>query len=1132
MREEMCTCERTKRRNSFDRHRLGTHLAFSTACVLGIVVLSVSATSAQTPGAFRDLSAGHPAAMSLTTGSVTGVRMDLRGCEAVEILLQVAEPDIEFRIVSNDGAEIQSGRSLTAGWIAIPLATSGRQQLLLQLSKSTPALDQNPARARVDMLQIPAASLRTRTEAAQTYSIAQSLHASLRGEDVQQAIVKYREAAFAWGGVNDRYAQAIALGGEAESLFELSRYTMAAQTLDDAISLDTKNIYVHAWLAHLKARVFLDEWESPDAQSNAEISFDLGKSIDEPALIADALADQAEALFLTSGTNADSDAAEALSIARSSGLPETGARALRCEAWIEQDEGHLSRALSLMTEAEANFRRAGDLRLAVEATEDITSIESREGDKNGALIRYLKLKPLSEDAGNLVDFGILLENIGNEYAALNRLRLARLQYQMAEAAYARIPFRSGESLVRGRMCALELRSADLRGARRDCSISAAIAEQIHDPNRIAVSQFQLGQVYQASGELGHALDYFRRAAKISDSVHDTRWAAQERIGMGEVLEKQKRNQESLADFDQAFSLSHDAEDKAGQLEAQYRIARWYVVNGQFEKASQALEPALNEIEATRRSVSNDILQASYFAAERKCYQLAVDLRMGEYGRDRSSRGDAMALEMSENGRARSLLDALRARTEAYASGSRDTQANLIRSNMAVNKAFDQRLKLLLVGGPRHELDVNAAQLAQAVDSLERAEDDARAFANPVNQSASTLTAAEIETASETSDASYFEYALGSAHSYLWVVDRGVLKSYVLPPRDQIESMVRRWRAFLASGGTASSPRRPGEQTGDLDSGFQRLSAKLSCTLLGDAVETRMTRLIIVPDGDLAMLPFTALPENACNSARGDPLVERHEVILTPSLSVFLSRKAPSEIEQFKGEVAIVADPVFDPGDSRTAILKSSGTRRAPSKPQSLDSYATLPRLLNTRLEAASIQQAVGHEQAFVALGFDANLQTLMSPAMQDYRIWHLATHGVYDETTPEFSGLVFSLVSPDGSPTYGFLKAHDIAYMQLRPELVVLNACNSAAGENLSGEGVMGLSYSFLRAGVKHVISTLWNIDDTVSRQLMVTFYQEMMRNGNDAAAALRQSQLVVMRQRHSSDPYYWAGFELTSVGN
>jgi CHAT domain-containing protein len=168
-------------------------------------------------------------------------------------------------------------------------------------------------------------------------------------------------------------------------------------------------------------------------------------------------------------------------------------------------------------------------------------------------------------------------------------------------------------------------------------------------------------------------------------------------------------------------------------------------------------------------------------------------------------------------------------------------------------------------------------------------------------------------------------------------------------------------------------------------------------------------------------------------------------------------------------------------------------------------------------EANSIQEivrkAAGKDHVFLAQGFDASVDTVLSPWMQQYRIWHLATHGVYDETMPEFSGLVFPLVRPDGGSRFGFLKAYDVARLNVHAELVVLSACHSAEGEKLSGEGVMGLSYSFLRAGAREVVSTLWNRDDAKSRELMIAFYKELMRNGGNAAAALRHAQLTVMRQ-------------------
>ena len=454
------------------------------------------------------------------------------------------------------------------------------------------------------------------------------------------------------------------------------------------------------------------------------------------------------------------------------------------------------------------------------------------------------------------------------------------------------------------------------------------------------------------------------------------------------------------------------------------------------------------------------------------------------------------------------------------------RASLMRSNMEVDRAFNRRLKLLVEGSAKRDLESSAAQLTQALSDLERSEGKAHADASNAPKPAPPMSAAEIEVASLSSGIAFFEYSLGAERSYLWVIDRGKRKSYVLPSRERLEWMVKRWRTLASR-----------QERLEADSGtqFQLLSASLSCALLGNAVEAHMTRIVIVPDGNLVTLPFAALPENGCSNRLGEPLVVAHEITLTPSLTVFLSRKTPAEHRSFQGEVAIVADPVFDRADPRIARLKAGKLTPVVHSAATMGNPVVLPRLLNAGYEASAIQEtvrrAVGKDKVFLAQGFDASVETVLSPEMQNYRIWHLSTHGFYDEAVPEFSGLVLSTLGPDGSARSGFLKAHDISSLGVSADLVVLSACDSATGQNLSGEGMMGLSYSFLRAGAKQVVSTLWSVDDAKSRELMVAFYAELMQNGGNAAAALRQSQLTVMHRRHSSAPYYWAGFELASIG-
>jgi CHAT domain-containing protein len=96
----------------------------------------------------------------------------------------------------------------------------------------------------------------------------------------------------------------------------------------------------------------------------------------------------------------------------------------------------------------------------------------------------------------------------------------------------------------------------------------------------------------------------------------------------------------------------------------------------------------------------------------------------------------------------------------------------------------------------------------------------------------------------------------------------------------------------------------------------------------------------------------------------------------------------------------------------------------------------------------------------------------------------------------------------------------------------VLSACNSAAGEDLSGEGLNGVNHAFLSAGAKKIISTVWDVDDNVSKQLMAKFYRNLLHSGLDSPEALRRSQMEIMHESSTKAPYYWAGFIVTSTAN
>jgi CHAT domain-containing protein len=185
------------------------------------------------------------------------------------------------------------------------------------------------------------------------------------------------------------------------------------------------------------------------------------------------------------------------------------------------------------------------------------------------------------------------------------------------------------------------------------------------------------------------------------------------------------------------------------------------------------------------------------------------------------------------------------------------------------------------------------------------------------------------------------------------------------------------------------------------------------------------------------------------------------------------------------------------------------------------------RLRFSRTEADEITRLAGPGATLTALDFDASRETAMQPELGEYRIVHFATHSLLNNEHPELSGVVLSLVDRSGRPQNGFLRLYDIYGLRLGAELVVLSACRTALGEEIKGEGLIGLTRGFLYAGAPRVVATLWEIDDRTTAEAMKKFYEGMLGRAERPAEALRAAQIALWKSKGWDAPYYWAAFTL-----
>jgi CHAT domain-containing protein len=190
--------------------------------------------------------------------------------------------------------------------------------------------------------------------------------------------------------------------------------------------------------------------------------------------------------------------------------------------------------------------------------------------------------------------------------------------------------------------------------------------------------------------------------------------------------------------------------------------------------------------------------------------------------------------------------------------------------------------------------------------------------------------------------------------------------------------------------------------------------------------------------------------------------------------------------------------------------------------------AGLRRLTGSRLEAEIIAELVPRDRRLVALGFDANRKLLLGGTLGRYRILHLAGHGL---AHPGFPGLVLSLYDEGGRRVDGLIRSYELYGTELSAELVVLSACSTGLGDEIRGEGLLGLSRGFLYAGASQVLASLWDVDDRATAELMAHFYRALLRDGDPPARALRRAQRALRGDPAWSAPHFWAGFVLQGDG-
>lgn len=298
--------------------------------------------------------------------------------------------------------------------------------------------------------------------------------------------------------------------------------------------------------------------------------------------------------------------------------------------------------------------------------------------------------------------------------------------------------------------------------------------------------------------------------------------------------------------------------------------------------------------------------------------------------------------------------------------------------------------------------------------------------------------------------------------------------------------------------------------------FIESSSVLFNQLFPAQISSKISNMIIIPEGNLATIPFEVILSDEIDDLTMEYdqlpfLIKKYNISYDNSATLYAQRK--EEIEGYQGEtedILLVAPVNFK--DEYYANMSS----KLNDLPGSKNEIDEIKRLFKSK------------EHGIKTLIDNSATETgFKKEELHKYKYLHFATHGMVNESKPELSRIFLR-------PTYndvedGSLYSGEIYNIDIHADLVCLSACQTGLGKLSKGEGIIGLSRALLYAGAENLIVSLWTVSDNSTSELMIDFYNNHLYSNhhNTFSAALRKAKLKLIDNKEFSKPYYWAPFIL-----
>ncbi len=768
--------------------------------------------------------------------------------------------------------------------------------------------------------------------------------------------------------------------------------------------------------------------------------------------------------------------------------------------------------------------------------------------------------------------GIVLYNFGNTYDSLGDYRKAIEYHQQSLKIAQEIEDREGEGAVFGGLGNAYYSLGDYPKAIEYHQLNLKIAQEIQDRQGESAALGNLGSTYNTLGNYPKAIDYLQQSLKIAQEI---KYPLGERLALGNlglIYNNLGDKLKAIEYQQQSLKIAREIEDRQGEGATLGNIGIAYLALGDYLKAieygqqmleiSQKIKNPLGEIAALNNlciAYNNlgdnlkaiDYCQQSLKIAQeikdrlgagnalgslgniyyrRRDYPKAIEyqqqkLKISQEIKDTKGEGAALnnlGLIYYKQGNLKlaesilfegiKVLESIRGKElkDSNKVSFYDTQSSIYRILQEVfiaQNKYDAALEIAERGRGRAFVELLASQIAT----------------NPKEQYLIPPYIDQIKQTVKKQNATLVQYSIiiddfkvagkrqvKESELYIWVIKptgeitfrKADLKPLWQKENTTLAELVTTSRNSIGARGAAFrgidvsfNPDAP-KATDKL----KRLHELLINPIADLLPKNPSARVTFIPQESLFLVPFPALQDQD-----GKYLIEKHTILTSPSIQILeLTREKRQQI----GKQSIQGNNMLIVGN--------------PTMPKIPPKIGETPQQLIPLPGAEQEAKAIGKLFETKPLIGNQATETQVTQSLPQARLIHLASHGIFDDVQGLNSGIALT-PSSENEGGDGLLTAGEILDLKLNAELVVLSACDTGRGK-ITGDGVIGLSRSWISAGVPSVLVSLWSVPDAPTAELMTEFYQNL-KNNPDKAQALRQAMLTTMKQH--PNPRDWAAFTL-----